>query len=163
VRKTTAISSVSAVKMVKTEELTTATENCSRRPDHGRLRLRKVALEGGSVLRLYGAGTEALQFMWKIVAPNPRHRRARRQQSSDPMADVDMYLENFRQFADTGAVVVGVGRTETHPTPTLDDYYAHLGQRGLLLPVFNVDVRQGDDVLMLLDVLFGVLEMGGGA
>jgi signal recognition particle receptor subunit beta len=162
--KTTAISSVSAVKMVKTEAHNTDKKLFAKATTTVGFDYGEVALEDGSVLRLYGTpGQRRFQFMWKIVARGALGvvvlvDNAR----PDPIADLDMYLENFREFVDAGAVVIGVGRTETHLRPTLDDYYLHLGQLGLLLPVFNVDVRRGDDVLMLLDVLFGVLEMAGG-
>ena len=163
--KTTAISAVSAVKMVKTEAHNTDKRLFAKATTTVGFDYGEVALEDGSVLRLYGTpGQKRFQFMWKIVARGALGVIVLVDNSRpDPIADLDIYLENFSQFVDQGAVVVAVGRTETHPNPTLDDYYAHLGRRSLLLPVFNVDVRRGDDVLMLLDVLFGVLEMGAGA
>jgi hypothetical protein len=43
---------------------------------------------------------------------------------------------------------------DTLATPSVDDYYQYLAERDLMLPVFAVDVRKSEDVLMLLDVLF---------
>ncbi len=54
---------------------------------------------------------------------------------------------------------MGVGRTEQNPEPCLDDYYAFMAERNLMLPVFEVDVRRADDVLMMLDVMFNMLEL----
>jgi signal recognition particle receptor subunit beta len=54
--------------------------------------------------------------------------------------------------------VVGIGRTETHPTLSLDAYYALLATRNLSMPVFVIDVRKRCDVLLLLDVLFHQIE-----
>jgi uncharacterized protein len=77
----------------------------------------------------------------------------------DPIQDLGIYLENFKNLVDAGAAVVGVGRTEDHPEPSLERYYEHLEARGLMIPVFQVDVRKSHDVLMMLDVLFGMLEL----
>lgn len=77
---------------------------------------------------------------------------------SDPIADMGIYLDNFSDLVAAGAAVIGVGRTETHPDPGLDRYDEALAARGLMLPVFEVDVRRREDVLMLLDMLFGALE-----
>jgi hypothetical protein len=49
--------------------------------------------------------------------------------------------------------VVGVGRTQAHPHPGIDDFAEVLHAAGLVLPVLPVDVRRRDDVVMLLDVL----------
>jgi signal recognition particle receptor subunit beta len=158
--KTTAIKSISAIKMVKTEALNTDKKLFAKATTTVGFDYGEVELENGSVLRLYGTpGQKRFEFMWKIVARGALGVIVLVDNSRpNPVADLELYLENFRRFVDAGAAVIGVGRAETHPNPSLDDYFAYLGQRGLMLPVFSVDVRRGDDVLMLLDVLFGLLE-----
>jgi len=159
--KTTAISSVTAIKMVKTEAVNTDQKLFAKATTTVGFDYGEVALEDGSVLRLYGTpGQRRFQFMWKIVARGALGLIILVDNSRpDPIADMAVYLENFKSLVESGSAVIGVGRSETHPSPTLNDYYTYLSNQGLLLPVFNVDVRRGDDVLMLLDMLFGVLEM----
>ena len=54
--------------------------------------------------------------------------------------------------------VVGVGRTETHALPDLQAYADAVEKQGHLFPVLAVDVRQRDDVVLLIDVLLSQLE-----
>lgn len=159
--KTTAISSVTAVQMVNTEAVNRdqglfAKATTTVGFDYG-----EVALEDGSVLRLYGTpGQSRFEFMWRIIARGALGLIVLVDNSRpDPIEDLGIYLDNFSKLVETGGTVIGVGRTETHPSPTVDDYYDYLAQRDLMLPVFQVDVRKGDDVLMLLDVLFNALEL----
>ncbi len=158
--KTTAISAVSAVRMVKTEAVNTDRSLFAKATTTVGLDYGEVSLDDGSVLRLYGTpGQRRFEFMWRIIARGALGVIILVDNSRpDPIADVGIYLESFRTLVEAGAAVIGVGRTETHPSPTTEDYYACLAGRNLMLPVFEVDVRRGDDVLMLLDVLFGVLE-----
>jgi len=158
--KTTAISAVSAVKMVSTEAVNTERSLFAKATTTVGLDYGEVSLEDGSVLRLYGTpGQRRFEFMWKIIARGALGVIILVDNSRpDPISDIGIYLENFRTLVEAGAVVIGVGRTETHSSPTTDDYYDYLAKRNLMLPVLEVDVRRGEDVLMLLDVLFSVLE-----
>jgi uncharacterized protein len=158
--KTTAISSVSAVRMVNTEAANTEKSLFAKATTTVGFDYGEVLLEDGSVLRLYGTpGQKRFEFMWKIIARGALGVIILVDNSRpDPLADLGIYLDSFRPFVGTGAVVIGVGRTETHPAPTADDYHAYLAAQQLLLPVFEVDVRRGEHVLMLLDVLFNLLE-----
>jgi hypothetical protein len=45
-------------------------------------------------------------------------------------------------------------------TTGLDDYIEFLTRRGEMHPIFEVDIRQRDDVLILLDALLSCLEYG---
>lgn len=158
--KTTAISSVSAVRMVKTEAVNTdqglfAKATTTVGMDYG-----EVILEDGSVLRLYGTpGQRRFEFMWRILMRGAIGLVVLVDNSRpDPVSDMAIYLDNFPSLVNAGAVVVAVGRTETHPLPHLDFYSDYLAARGLSVPVFTADVRRGEDVLMLLDMLFNLIE-----
>jgi uncharacterized protein len=158
--KTTAISSVAGLRMIKTEainnDLSVAKATTTVGFDYG-----EVRLPDGSVLRLYGTpGQRRFAFLWRVVARGALGIVILVDNSRpDPIQDLGIYLENFKSLIDAGAAVVGVGRTEDHPEPSLERYYEHLEAQGLMIPVFQVDVRKSDDVLMMLDVLFGMLEL----
>ena len=158
--KTTAIKSVSAVRMVNTEAVNTDKSLFAKATTTVGFDYGEVTLEDGSVLRLYGTpGQRRFEFMWRIVARGALGVVVLVDNSRpDPIADLAIYLENFGTFADAGAMVVGIGRMDQHPSPTVDDYYEFLGGKNLLLPVFQADARKSEDVLMLLDVLFDALE-----
>lgn len=159
--KTTAIKSVAAAKMVSTEAANTDMGLFAKATTTVGLDYGEVLLEDGSALRLYGTpGQRRFEFMWKILARGALGVIVLVDNSRpDPIADLEIYLENFQGMVSAGAAVIGVGRTEGNPSPDIDAYYDYLGSKDLMLPVFQVDVRQSNDVLMLLDVLFSVLEL----
>lgn len=159
--KTTAISSVSGIKMVNTEAANRdkglfAKATTTVGFDYG-----EIGLDDGSVLRLYGTpGQRRFEFMWKIIAKGALGLIVLVDNSRpDPLDDLAIYLRNFKSLVSKGGAVIGVGRMEENPSPTIDDYYDFLAQQDLILPTFDVDVRKPDDVLMLLDVLFSMLEV----
>jgi uncharacterized protein len=157
--KTTAISAVSEIPPMNTDVVNT--DDSLGKPtttvglDYGEL-----TLEGGDKLRLYGTpGQSRFDFMWQILAQGALgliilidNRRP------DPMADLDTYLTGFADFIKTTACVVSVGRLETHPKPGLEDFASHLELRGILCPVIPTDVRDGAQVVQLLELLMLQLE-----
>ena len=76
----------------------------------------------------------------------------------DPLADLRVYLEGFANELSAMPCVIGVGRLDTHPAPSLDDYAEELARRHLVLPVLSVDVRRRQDVTLLIDTLLFQLE-----
>jgi uncharacterized protein len=158
--KTTAISAVSTIRMVKTEAANTDQSLFAKATTTVGMDYGEVMLEDGSVLRLYGTpGQRRFEFMWRILMRGAIGLVILVDNSRpDPLSDLAIYLDNFRSLVESGAVVVGVGRSETHPLPDLDFYGDYMAARGLSLPVFAADVRRGEDVLMLLDMLFNLIE-----
>jgi hypothetical protein len=75
----------------------------------------------------------------------------------DPLADIAHYVGAFREMAERGAMVVGIGRLGVRH-PSIESYAAWLSSQSLSLPVFGVDVRRRDDVLLLLDALLYQIE-----
>jgi signal recognition particle receptor subunit beta len=159
--KTTAIAAVSGIKMVRTEAANTDRALFNKATTTVGFDYGEVGLDGGQVLRLYGTpGQARFSFLWKIIARGAigviilvdNSRPA-------PLEDLAIYLENFKQFVDIGGVVIAVGRMETNQRPTIEEYYDYLQERDMMLPVFSVDVRNSEEVLMILDVLFNMLEV----
>jgi signal recognition particle receptor subunit beta len=158
--KTTAIAAVAGKSMLRTEAVNTdqrvAKATTTVGFDYG-----EILLPDGAVLRLYGTpGQRRFAFLWRILARGALGLVILVDNSRpNPIEDLAMYLENFADLVKTGVVVIGVGRTETHPAPSLDAYYQFLEARQLMLPVFEVDVRKSEHVLMMLDMLLSMLEL----
>jgi uncharacterized protein len=163
--KTTAIGAVSTGRRVSTEVANTDRSTIAKATTTVGLDYGEVLLEDQSVLRLYGTpGQSRFSFMWKILARGALGLVVLVDNSRpQPLEDLGVYLESFAGLVASGVAVVGVGRTETHPEPSIEAYQRYLEERGLALPVLAVDVRRREDVLMLLDVLFGLLEVSGAA
>jgi signal recognition particle receptor subunit beta len=158
--KTTAIARVSDIPPISTDVANTARTEHDKATTTVALDYGQCDLPDGNKLLLYGVpGQSRFQFMWRIVArgvvglvflvDNSR---------PDPCGDLRGFLTEFAELLAHTVAVVGVGRMETHPSPPMDAYYALLQERGLTMPVFAVDVREREDVLLLLDVLFHQIE-----
>jgi uncharacterized protein len=160
VGKTTAISMISEFDPVvtdvfSTDELAEQKERTTVAMDFG-----EITLDDNEKIRLYGTpGQRRFQFMWEILIEGGLGLVILIDNSrTNPLEDLDMYLENFKDFIQATGAVIGVTRMQTHPVPDLDQYYAVLESLELDLPVLDIDVREKDDVIMLLDALMAISE-----
>lgn len=158
--KTTAIAAISEIAPivtdVKNSDETLHKERTTVAFDYG-----EISLENGEKLRLYGTpGQARFSFMWRITGRGALGLIVLIDNSRpDPLSDFGVYLDGFAEAIDAGIhVVVGVGRTETHQSPGLDQFAEALRARGRIAPVLPVDVRKKEDVLLLIDVLLMQLE-----
>ncbi len=157
--KTTAIGQVSEIPPMSTDvrnnDSGLSKEMTTVGMDYG-----EVTLEGGDKLRLYGTpGQKRFDFMWKILSKGALGLIILiDNRQPDPLADLDMYVDGFKQLIKDTACVVAVGRTETHVSPDLEQFSDHLAARGILCPVLAADVRDAAQVTQLLELLLLQLE-----
>ncbi|MDW5441181.1 GTP-binding protein [Polaromonas sp. SM01] len=157
--KTTAIAAISETAPVRTDVKNNDTAFDKATTTVG-LDYGELTLDNGDKLRLYGTpGQERFSFMWRILAQGALGivvliDNAR----PDPLADLAVYLQGFKDLIRDAACVVGVGRMETHPEPGLDAYAEALHAAGVLCPLLPVDVREQQQVLMLMDLLLTQFE-----
>lgn len=158
--KTTAIGVISEIPPVRTDVANTEgiVDKASTTTvlDYG-----EVTLEDGERLRLYGTpGQSRFDFMWDLLGRGALGVVILIDNSAaNPLDDLALYADAFGDLVRQSRAVIGIGRTETHPTPDLDEHHRVLAQRGLNVPVLSVDVRRRDDVLLLLNVLFHQMEV----
>jgi signal recognition particle receptor subunit beta len=97
--------------------------------------------------------------MWRILSRNALGLIMLFDNSrADPLADLALCLTHFAEELQQIPCVIGVGRLESHPQPSLDAYAESLAAHGLLLPILAVDVRKREDVLCMLDTLLIQIE-----
>jgi uncharacterized protein len=156
--KTTAIAAISdfppiSTDVAATDEVADLKEATTVAMDYG-----EITLAQGQKVFLYGTpGQERFDFMWKILANNSLGLIILLDNSSrDPLADLEIYVDHFRELINRAAGVVGVTRSETGPL--LSAYFNLLERKGCLMPVLEVDARRKQDVLCLLDAFLSVLE-----
>ncbi|MES2611064.1 MAG: GTP-binding protein [Pseudomonadota bacterium] len=113
------------------------------------------------VLKLFGTpGQERFRFMWDILGSGAFGLIVLADNSqSDPVGEVARYLKAFAPHVPARRTVVGVGRLDTHPSPSIADYCDQLGALGYTPPVLEVDVRRDADVRLLLSVLVSMAEI----
>ncbi len=156
--KTTAIRSVSDIMVVGTEakasdEVAQRKNNTTVAMDYGILNL-----EGGGKVHLYGTpGQERFNFMWEILSEGAMGFVILIDSARPaPLDDLEYYVNAFRKpITKCGdAVVIGVTRTELNPqADLLDRFNERLSAMKLIIPVFEVDGRQREDVKQMLMAL----------
>jgi hypothetical protein len=158
--KTTAISSISDIPPISTEvrcsdDAQLRKETTTVAMDYG-----YFSLDDGSRVHLYGTpGQERFDYMWTILTKggiglvllldNAR---------PDPLADLNFYLDAFKDFIQQTGAVIGVTRMDVSNQTSLDDYRNTLFARDQIFPVFEVDARQPNDVKILIHALLAILQ-----
>ena len=158
--KTTAIAAISEIAPVSTDVQNSDVATSNKATTTTALDYGEVTLEGGDKLRLYGTpGQARFDFMWKILGVGALGVVILVDNSRpDPIADLRDYLQAFADIVRSSRAVIGIGRTDTHDRPAIDDYHALVESCGVSIPVLSVDVRRREDVLLLLDILFHQIE-----
>lgn len=158
--KTTAIAAISEVPPISTEvkcsnEVQAHKENTTVALDYGYL-----TLEDQSRVHLYGTpGQERFDYMWSILSKGGIGLVLLLDNSrSNPLIDLVFYLDAFNSFIQQTGAVIGVTRMDIAREVTLDEYYNKLLERGQIFPVFEVDVRQAQDVSILIHALLALLQ-----
>ena len=157
--KTTAIAAVSEIEPIVTDVVNNDTSVDKSMTtvgfDYG-----LVTLDSGDRIRLFGTpGQERFRFMWPVIARGAMGLIILLDNSRpSPLADLQVYLDGFAAELTTMPCVIGIGRTETHPMPGIDEVAEALVQRGDMFPIVAVDVRRREDVVLLLDVLLTQME-----
>jgi hypothetical protein len=158
--KTTAINTLSDIPTVRTDhrpsdDTRLLKPSTTVAMDYGLMRLGE-----NDRVHLYGTpGQERFQFMWDILREggigvvllidNLR---------SQPLDDLDRFLDAFSEFAERGHIAVGVTRMDCARTPGLEAYGAHLAHRGTRPPLFEVDARNRRDVATLVRALLHAVD-----
>lgn len=123
--------------------------------DYGECRI-----DDSTVLRLFGTpGQARFRFMWDILAQGAFGLVVLADNSrEDPVGDVLQYLQAFAGHIPVERMVVGIGRTDSHPEPGAEHYCERLRAAGFDVPTLDVDVRRSGDVRLLLAVLVSLAE-----
>ena len=158
--KTTAIKAVSETAPVVTDVANTDSSIVKKQSTVG-LDFGLLTLDKGDRIRLFGTpGQGRFSFLWSILAVNAIGMIILIDNSRpDPRADLKMYLDAFAKYLANIPCVIGVGRMDTHPHPNIDEYADLLALRNLPLPVIDVDVRQREDVILMIDMLLAQIEV----
>ncbi|MDO5686158.1 MAG: ATP/GTP-binding protein [Neisseria sp.] len=159
--KTTAITCISDTPPISTEADNTDAAQSTKSTttvamDYGSIEL------GEDMLHLYGIpGQPRFSFMWPILAKGALGCIVLMDETREnPMKDLDSYLEAFDELIKKQAFVVGVGKTAKNGM-ALSKYTDYFAKRGMTPPIFEVDVREKADVLMMLEILLINQEIKG--
>lgn len=157
--KTTAISAISEMPAVKTDVVNTD-ESLNKELTTVGLDFGQLNLANGDRVRLFGTpGQTRFDFMWRILTRDAFGLIILIDNSRpDPLADLRTYVNGFTDEILRVPCVIGVGRTEDNPVPSIDEFATLLEFMGYALPVIPVDVRQAEDVALLIELIMAQAE-----
>ena len=158
--KTQAIATLSDISVVSTEVKNTDLHINAKALTTVEMDYGEMTLEDGVSIGLYGTpGQERFNFIWPILSQGAMgviilidHA------AQDPVADLAHYLDIFSKIYQ-GNIVVGISQLDKMPERDFAIYRDWLSSQQKNLPVFPVDMRQREDVLLLVDTLIAALEL----
>jgi signal recognition particle receptor subunit beta len=158
--KTTAIRTISDIAPVSTEVGNTDLASHSKQQTTVALDYGQLQLDDGHVVKLYGTpGQQRFAFMWEILCAGSMGIVLLIDSSrDDALEEFRGFVEALRRISPGQPLVIGVGRSARADGSHLAPYQAHLTELGLVAPLYSVDVREREDVLLLIDTLLCVLE-----
>ena len=157
--KTTAIRAISDAPPVSTEVANTDQATVAKPTTTVALDYGQLLLEDGTAVSLYGTpGQQRFSFMWEILCRGAIGVVLLLDGSTaTARQELQSYAEAFRRIDPNQPFVIGIGRVPPGDC-RLDEYARALSSCGIVAPVFGVDVRQREDVLLLIETLLCVLE-----
>jgi signal recognition particle receptor subunit beta len=158
--KTSAIRAISTVSPVSTEAANYDQDAFAKSSTTVALDYGEVTLEDGTCVRLYGTpGQTRFSFMWEILGAGALGVILLIDASSrTALQDLQGFVQAFQATGASQPLIVGVGRLRSGDGPKLEEYSGLLEGIRPIVPVFSVDVRQREDVLLLIETLLCVLE-----
>lgn len=158
--KTQAITSLSDIPVVSTEAQNTDIGMHSKALTTVGMDYGELILEGGDRIGLYGTpGQERFSFVWPVLCKGALgvvllidHT------SNDPLGEMQFFLETYSGFYG-GCIVIGITHTDIEVKGRSTDIYQDwLIETGNTMPCFELDMRERDDVLLLVETIIASLE-----
>lgn len=158
--KTTAIRAISDIPPVSTDVANNDKASHTKDSTTVALDYGQMQLDDGTTVKLYGTpGQKRFAFMWEILCKGAMGVVLLIDGSSEnALEDFRTYVEAFHRISPDQPFVIGVGRPAAHQSGQFDAFMRILAEHGVVAPVFGVDVRTREDVLLLIDTLLCILE-----
>ena len=157
--KSAAIQALSDIPVVTTEAVNTDTAAHHKFLTTVGIDYGEISLDDGTQIGLYGTpGQDRFDFMWSIVCKGAMgivilidHSQA------DRLKDLEFYLKAFEQYGSN--VVVGITHLDQEDQHKLKIYRDWMQIHQKQFPLFAVDAREKDDVLLMIETLIATLEL----
>lgn len=159
--KTAAISAISDIPPVSTDVVCSGAERKIKNTTTVAMDYSYIKLDDGRVVHLYGTpGQERFSFMWEMLTKNGIGLVLLvNNDHSDPVGQMEFYLDAFNSFIKETGVVIGVTRMGINDQASMMDYQMKLMEREQVVPVFEIDGRSSDDVRVLIQALIAILSV----
>ena len=157
--KSAAINALSDIPVVSTEAVNTDLDAHSKYLTTVGIDYGEISLEDGTKIGLYGTpGQDRFDFMWTIVCQGAIGTVVLIDHSNpDRLKDLEFYLDAFQKYSTN--IVIGVTHIDEQNDQLLKIYYDWMSVNNRHHPLFAVDARQKDHVLLMIETLIASLEV----
>ena len=159
--KTEAIRSLSEIPVLQTEAFNTDAQRHTKLETTVGIDYGEITLDENLTIGLYGTpGQSRFDFIWSAITKGAIGAVILIDHHSDtPIQELESYLETFQNFTDN--IAIGITHTDllSESTKSTTIYKDWLLQNDLFSPLFFIDARKKDDVLVLLVALITSIEI----
>ena len=157
--KSRAIKALSEIDVLSTEALNTDLESHEKMLTTVGIDYGEITLDDGVKVGLYGTpGQDRFDFIWAVICKGAIGTIVMIDHATEnPLIDLDHYVQAFQPFGNN--IVIAITHIDRKPERTLSIYRDWLKARELNYPLFFVDARQQDDVLLLVETLIANVEV----
>lgn len=157
--KSAAIKTISQIEVLSTEAINTDTAAHQKAMTTVGIDYGEIVLEDDIKVGLYGTpGQERFNFMWGVICKGALgtillidHNIA------DPIAALEEYLATFQDISNN--IIIGITHVDEKTTQTTAIYRDWQQKQTLRYPLFFVDARVKEDVLLMVDALIANAEI----
>lgn len=157
--KSAAIQALSDIPVVSTEAINTDTNTHNKYLTTVGIDYGEILLSDETKIGLYGTpGQDRFDFMWTIVCKGAigivvliDHSRI------DALQDLDFYLDAFKNYSEN--IVIGITHLDQQDDKMLKIYRDWMMVHHFDYPLFAVDARKKEDVLLMIETLIATLEI----
>ena len=157
--KSRAIKALSEIDVLSTEALNTDLQSHEKMLTTVGIDYGEITLDDGVKVGLYGTpGQDRFDFIWAVICKGAIGTIVMIDHATEnPLIDLEQYVQAFQPFGNN--IVIAVTHVDRKPERTLSIYRDWLKTRELNYPLFFVDARQQDDVLLLVETLIANVEV----
>lgn len=157
--KSAAIISLSDIPVLSTEAMNTDANAHQKLQTTVGIDYGEISLEDNVKIGLYGTpGQDRFDFMWSIICKGAigtviliDHH------VENPLKDLDFYESAFQEYTDN--IVIGITHVDEKTERPTTIYREWMDQKGKCYPLFYVDARKREDVLLLVEALIASMEV----
>jgi len=158
--KTTAISAISEIPVINTDVRTIGEDAQRKKTTTAAMDYGELTLNDGNKLRVYGTpGQERFQYMWPIIIKGALGLIILVDDAnSHPLKDLALFINYFRDHINKIPTVVGITRRDLEQGPNIQEYHDYLHKEGLQLPIFSIDARERENIILMIQALTAMVE-----
>lgn len=157
--KTEAIKSLSEISVLSTEAMNTDHESHTKALTTVGIDYGEIKLDDGVVVGLYGTpGQDRFDFIWTVICKGAiggviliDHAR------KSALEDLQFYVDSFKE--NLSNMIIGITHLDLDSQHLLKKYRDWAKHNNYSIPIFAVDARKKDEILMLVEALIARAEI----